>query len=120
MGVHGARPEMSPSCRPVEEDHPMRRLTVLISLLLAGCAGDWVWVHDTADQARYLADIKWCEGAGELAVAYLDNLEYAMFRDSYYLEAFQDCMDARGYERMTAAEAPSGKSFRGGFGMPVY
>ena len=97
----------------------MRRLALSIFLLLAGCAGDWVWVHDTADQALFLKDIKWCEGEGELAVAYLDDLEYAMFRDSYYLEAFQECMDARGYKRMAAAAAP-GKSFSGGFGMPVY
>lgn len=98
----------------------MRRLAILTCLLLAGCAGDWVWVHDTADQARYLADVKWCEGAGELTVAYLDNREYAMFRDSYYLDAFRDCMDARGYERMAAAAAAPGRGFPGGFGMPIY
>ena len=84
--------------------------------VLAGCANRNVWVHDTGDKVAFDKDLYWCVGVGEDAVAFLTDREYALFRDSYYRQAFNGCMAERGYRRVAAAEAGPGKGWTGGYG----
>ncbi len=76
---------------------PNRKLVVIASALIAGCAPMFVWQHPTKNEAAYAQDRRECDYDAAKATANIRSGLEAGFQKA---ELRDMCLEARGYKRV--------------------